>query len=155
MSKEIIKVPDIGGAEGVEVIEICVAVAATGGRAYRDEDDVRAGNGVVEGCVEPEPPGLAVAPHQVIQPGFVGRDLALLQRRDTLLVDIEAGDARAEFREAGTGHESDIARADHADIHNRSPSPVPVVSSLRKLTCLTGVAWLLGLADPSDSRPTG
>ena len=26
MSKEIIKVPDIGGSEGVEVIEICVAV---------------------------------------------------------------------------------------------------------------------------------
>ncbi len=29
MSKEIIKVPDIGGAEGVEVVEICVAVGDT------------------------------------------------------------------------------------------------------------------------------
>ena len=49
------------------------------------------------------------------QAGLVDRDLAPLQLRDLLGVDVHAPDLAAELREPGSRDQPDVARADHRD----------------------------------------
>ena len=90
--------------------------------------------------VRREVQALAVARDHLGEPRLVDRHLAAAQRRDLVLVDVDAVDLAAEFGEARRRDEPDVARADHADrfaplAHRaegyRSVTPRPAPPALR------------------------
>jgi hypothetical protein len=92
--------------------EICVA--GVGGRgAHRHEQQA----GVLERPAElgGEFQARGVAREQLLQAGLVDRHLPALQPRDLLGVDVDAPHLTAQLGEAGSGHQADVARADHSD----------------------------------------
>ena len=69
---------------------------------------------------------LLVPAHHRLEPGLVDRDLVLLQPRDLLRVLVHADDVVAGLRQAGAGHQADVAASDHRHVH---------VSPLSALRC--------------------
>jgi hypothetical protein len=63
---------------------------------------------------------LTVPGHHLGQPGFVDRDLTLLEAGDLAGVDVDADDVGPELGKPRRGDEADVARADHADRFTRS-----------------------------------
>ena len=53
--------------------------------------------------------------HRLGQAGLVDRDLAALEPRDLVGVDVDAPDLAAELGEPGGGDQPDVAGADHRD----------------------------------------
>ncbi|MHC2678846.1 hypothetical protein ACVJDU_000410 [Bradyrhizobium diazoefficiens] len=104
---------------GVDVGQIGVAVTAARRRADRDEDGIGVRDRLRQVGGEVEPLGLDVGRDQLVEPGLVDRDLAAMERRDLLLVLVDAGDVVTEIRKAGPGHQSHIARSDHRDSHEK------------------------------------
>ena len=52
---------------------------------------------------------------ELLEAGLVDRDLAVLEARDLVGVDVDAVDVVAELGEARRGDEADVAGADDAD----------------------------------------
>ena len=91
-----------------------VRVAGVGGRgADRHEQQAGVGERPAELGVEVQ--ALAVSRQQLLQPGLVDRRLTGAQAADLLGVDVHAPHLAAQLGEAGSGHQSHIAGADHAD----------------------------------------
>ena len=91
-----------------------VGVAGVGGRrADRDEQQPR----VLERRRElgGEVQALAVASDRLGQAGLVDRDLAALQLRDLVGVDVDAPDVAAELGKARGRDQADVSGADHRD----------------------------------------
>ena len=66
---------------------------------------------------EAQPPRGDVALDHQLQARLVNRYAAGLERFDLSLVDVQAQDVVADLREAGSGDEPDVARANHRDFH--------------------------------------
>src|SRR4029453_10681175 len=90
------------------------------GRRYGDEQHERVLHRLARLRGEREAALLHVPRDQLFEAGLVDRDLAALEPRDLLGVDVGAHDLDAEFGEARPGDEADVARADHSDVHDRS-----------------------------------
>jgi hypothetical protein len=97
---------------GVDRAEVRVP-GVRGRRADRDEQQPRVLERV--GDVGREVQAAAVLRDEVGEAGLVDRDLAALQAVDLRGVDVDAPDVVAELREAGRGHEADVAGADDTD----------------------------------------
>ena len=54
-----------------------------------------------------------IAGDRLLEPRFVDRDLAAIEARDLVRVDVDAVHLAAEFGKPGGGHKSDISGADH------------------------------------------
>ena len=69
---------------------------------------------------------------ELLETRLVDRDLAGLQPGDLRRVLVDADDVVAKFRQAGAGHQADIAGPDHADIqHCEFPLSIVISSSAR------------------------
>jgi hypothetical protein len=86
-------------------------------RADRDEHRVGLGDRAFQIGRKIEPAARHVVGDETVEIGLVDRDLALAQRRDLLLVLVDAGDVMAEIGKARAGNKADIAGADHRDAH--------------------------------------
>ena len=62
-------------------------------------------------------PGLMVAPHQRLQTRLIDWDPSIPQAIDFVGVNIDARDVMADFGQAGTGYQSDIAGAKNRRFH--------------------------------------
>ncbi len=79
---------------------------------------------------EPQAPAAEALGHELVEPGFVDRQVALVQARDAGLIDVETDDLVAQVCQAGSGDESDVAGSDDGEMHRQSvaePSPGPNV----------------------------
>src|SRR5207237_145967 len=93
--------------------EIRVALGSADG----DEHHVARAHRVGEGRREADPLGGDVLVQQLFQAGLVKRGLALAQRRDLLLVDVDAHDRVPRVREADPRHQPDVAGPYDDDAH--------------------------------------
>ncbi|WP_101757465.1 dihydrolipoyllysine-residue acetyltransferase [Oceanicoccus sp. KOV_DT_Chl] len=111
MSKEIIKVPDIGGAEGVEVIEICVAVG----------DQIAAEDSLV--VLESDKASMEVpSPMAGTVSAIMISDGDSLSEGDVILeLEVEAGEAVAEPEDAPVQASAEV-----------KPDPEPVAPSVNE-----------------------
>jgi hypothetical protein len=66
---------------------------------------------------EGQPAGVLVACDHGVEAGLEDRDPPASSMSILRLVLVDADDVEAEFGKAGTGHETDIAGADHGDSH--------------------------------------
>ncbi len=101
----------------IDIGQVGVAVTAPCGRADGDEHRLGAVERRGQVVGEREPAGLDVFPHQLFQAGFVDRHPAFAQRGELDDVGFHHRDLGAEFREAGAGHQADIAAANHRYTH--------------------------------------
>ena len=108
----------LGGRENVA--QIRMAVAAPAGCPNRDEHRFSPRHGGLQVGLERQPSGLDVGGDHLVETRFEDRNLAPLQPVDLGLVGVHADDIVAEFREAGTRDQSDIAASDHDDTHRIS-----------------------------------
>ena len=67
---------------------------------------------------EVQPSGVEIPPHELLQPRFVYRNPACVQRLDLGPVGVHARDVESHLREAGARYQPDIARADDCDLHH-------------------------------------
>ena len=81
-----------------------------GRRADGDELEQAVVDALLNVGRELEPACLDVAFHVVLEAGLVDRDLAVVEPRDLVFVDVDADDVVAHLRHAGTGDQADIAR---------------------------------------------
>ena len=102
---------------GEDIRQVGMAVATPAGRAHGDEDGARTGNGGGEIAFEGEASGLDVGGHDLVQAGLENGNGALAQASDLGCVLVDADHIMAEFRQAGPGHQADIARANHGYSH--------------------------------------
>ncbi len=104
------------------ILQVRLAITATGWRADSDEDDV----GVRDTCrkigTELQPAIANIAGHQFIEPRFEDGDLPGLQPFDDRWVLVNAGDVKAEFGKTHTRNQTHVARSDHRQLHMFSPS---------------------------------
>src|SRR5262249_11388820 len=77
-----------------------------------------------------------VPPDELLQPRLVDRHDAVAERGDLLRHVVDADDVVTALRKAGTGDQSDVARADDAQFHDRGriPAAFREVNSERVLT---------------------
>ena len=68
---------------------------------------------------EMQTPGAMVLRDDLFETRLVNRQNALLEIIDLGLVDIDAVDRVAHFRDAGTGNQTDVAASDDGDVHSR------------------------------------
>jgi len=94
-----------------------MAVAAARGRPDRDEDRLGPFHPCGKLAGEGQPAGRDVAGNQLVEPGLEDRHHALFERADLGFVLVDADDVMAEVREAGAGHQPDIAGSDNRDAH--------------------------------------
>ena len=97
-------------------------VAAPRRRADRDEHRVGLAHRVLQRALEREPSRLHVRGDQLGQSGLEDRDDPARQRRDLVLVGIDANDLVPEIRKAGAGDEPDIACTNHRHPHDEVSS---------------------------------
>jgi hypothetical protein len=64
---------------------------------------------------------LKIALEQLLEARFVDRHRPATQLLDLVSVLIGAGDVPAELGKTGSGDKADIARPDHADVHELCP----------------------------------
>src|SRR5262249_55886885 len=87
----------------------------------RRADGDEAGDAVADGLGEIGREGEAalrdVATDQLFEAGLVDRHLALPERLDLGGDVVDADDVVTTLREAGPGHQPDVAGSDHADLH--------------------------------------
>ena len=103
-----------------------MAVAAPAGRAHRDEHRFGARHGGFQIGGEGQAPGLGIGRHHIVQARLKDGNAAGLQGLDLAGILVDADHVMAEFRQAGAGHQADIARADHRDAHGISEKMLPV-----------------------------
>jgi hypothetical protein len=105
---------------GVDIGEVCMAIAAPRRRADGDEDDVGLADRAGKFGGEGEPARLDVLRHQRLEARFEDRDLAAVQRLDLRLGLVDAYDGVTEIGKTGAGYQAHIARTDHRDLHDAS-----------------------------------
>ena len=104
-----------------DVREIGVPVAAPHRRADGQEDQIGLAHRLRHLAAKADAALAQVTRQQILQAGLEDRDLAPAELLDTGRVLVDADHAPAEVRKAGCGDKADIAGADHADVHGRSP----------------------------------
>ena len=103
------------GRGRLDVSQVRLA-ALTRGCAHGDEDDLRILHRLVVGGSEAQPPGLVVAPHDLLQARLVDGQDALLQVVGLLLVTIQADDVVAQVGQASAGDQAHVADTDDTDV---------------------------------------
>ena len=98
-----------------------MAVAAAHRRADGEEHEVGVSDRRVKLGREADPPHAQIALEQLLQPRLVDRHAALAQLLDPARILVDAGHIPAELGEAGGGDEADIARPNHANVHEMCP----------------------------------
>ncbi|MNC88119.1 hypothetical protein D3C83_39060 [compost metagenome] len=66
---------------------------------------------------EGEAPGRAIAFHQGLEPGFVNRNPALVERLDLRRIDVQAEHLVAHVREARAGDQAHVSGSNDGDFH--------------------------------------
>ena len=93
--------------------------SSSGRRADRDELQRAVRDRCVDVGGEAQAPGRDVARDHRLEPRLVDRHAAVVEDRDLARVDVEAQHVVADLGEAGAGDETDVAGADHRDLHAR------------------------------------
>ena len=70
---------------------------------------------------EADPPHAQIALEQFFEPRLVDRHVALAELLDPTGIFVDASDLPTEFREAGCRDQADIARPNHANVHETYP----------------------------------
>jgi hypothetical protein len=99
-----------------------------GRRSNGDELDVTVSDA---GCCirrEPEASGRGIAADHRLEAGLVNRNLAPIERRDLVDVDVDAQHLIAHFGKAGTGHQPDVSGSEQRDVQRG----IPVISKWRQ-----------------------
>jgi hypothetical protein len=97
------------------------AAVLVGRGADRQEHHVGVLDRFVIAGREQQPARLGVARDQRVEAGFMDRDAAVLEHGDLALVHVQAQHGIADVREAGAGHQADIAGADNRNFHRGLP----------------------------------
>ena len=88
-------------------------------RADGDEDDLRLAPSPTSAFGgERQPSAAAIRAHQRFEARLVDRNLAALEARDLVRVDIDADDVVADFGKAGSGDQTNIASAEDRHAHD-------------------------------------
>ena len=101
--------------------QVGVTVAAPHRRADGEEHEVGFADRRGKLGREADPPHAQIALEQLFEPRLVDRHAALAELLDPAGILVDASDLPAEFREAGGGDEADIARPNHANVHETYP----------------------------------
>ena len=94
-----------------------MAVAAARGRAHRDEDRIRAIDRRRYVQREGKPSCLHIPGQQHIETRFKDGDLAPVQLFDLARILVDADNLMPEVRKTDAGHQPDISRPDHRNLH--------------------------------------
>ena len=121
----------------VDMAEVRMPVAAPRRRSDRDEHRVGIAHRLLQRAFEGEPACLHVRGHELRQSGLEDRDDAARQRRDLVLVGIDANHLMPEIRKAGAGDEPDIACANHRHPHDEVSGCQNALRFNRLRACLT------------------
>src|SRR5262249_56844001 len=103
------------------VRQIGVAIAATRGRANRDEYHAGLADRVSDAGRELESPVADVRGQERLEPRFIDWHFATPQRSDFFIVLVDAGDLMSEVSQASPGDQPNIAGADHSNMHGSVP----------------------------------
>jgi hypothetical protein len=99
------------------------AAVAVARRADRDEQDVDArGHRLVDVRGEAQEASAGIDADQIGEPGLVDGNRSVLEPPDLCRVAVDADDVVAELRQAGAGHQANIARPDHCHIQHHEGS---------------------------------
>src|SRR4030095_16947649 len=107
----------------------------TWGSSHGDEDNIPFYHRAIEIRGERQPLFGRVAPDHLFEPGLVDGDLACVQQRDLLLIDVDASNVIAALSEAGSGDQSHITGTDHGQIHVHFLSPSNSPTTKTALSC--------------------
>jgi hypothetical protein len=123
---------DMGGdlaGRVIDIRKIGMAVAAPGGGADCDEDDVALRNAGCKICGEAQPSILDVVGDQLFEAGLEDRDAAGEQRFDLARVLVDADHFMAEIGKTNAGNKSDITGTDHRDFHGTLQNDIALTHS--------------------------
>ncbi len=98
-----------------------MAIAAAHRRAHGQEHEVGLADRRIEFGREADPPHAQVPLEELLEARFVDRHAAMAELVDPPRILIDAGDIPAELGEASGGDEADIARPNHANVHEMCP----------------------------------
>jgi hypothetical protein len=131
-----------GACRGDHILQVSRAVFVRR-RAHRDKLDHAVGGAFSHVGGEAQAAGGLVALYHVFQAGFVNGNLALLEHGDFALVQIQADHVIADFSQAGSGHQADIAGSDYADFQFDSPMDA-ISCRIACSACRGSGAWVMG-----------
>ena len=111
-----------GACGGEDVLQIGRTVLV-GRRSHCDELDGAVQGGAAGVGSERQSARGSIGSYEFPEAGFVDRDFARFEHCNLAWIDVQAEDFIADICEAGSGDETDVARADDGDLHAGLLSP--------------------------------
>src|SRR5581483_5971105 len=116
----------------VDVGKVGMAVAAARGCADGNKDGVCSANWFIQVGCKRKSAFTDVAADQILQAGFENRNFAVFEGLDFCRILVDTGYLVTKVGDAGSGHEADIARPDHGDMHRLKPLAQAEIESAEK-----------------------